>query len=86
MTHLLESMLREHQMSEDGDKKWLYICIYILQRWRASAQRRQSEGKYNTRDEGERTLDVSTIIDIQRRNKFNRLRTLLKQLFVAHSE
>lgn len=69
----------------------MYIYIFItpvrhLQRWRASAQRRQSEGKYNTRDEGERTLDVSTIIDSQRRNKFNRLRTLLKQLFVAHSE
>lgn len=74
-----------------SDCIYVYIFIFFtpvhhLQRWRASAQRRQSEGKYNTPDEGERTLDVSAIIDSQRRNKFNRLRTSLKPLFAARSE
>lgn len=27
--HSLQSMLREHPMSEDGDKKILYLCMYM---------------------------------------------------------
>lgn len=78
------------QISEEKRIKTLGFFFHLntsfAQRRRVCAQRRQSAGKSNTLDEGERSLDVSAIIDSQRRNKFTRLETLLKLLFVAPSE